>query len=139
MRKIFEKILNIDFRTFNLCNNVQGFEMWFGANKYNNIDGDSLTPIKLTREWELIIDADGLKSPEKFNYYDIRQIDVSGIKENTRIQFMTSDSEIFERLVRKDDDYIIDVEPLKKGVTLNARYVSENTQDVKLFISIIRI
>ena len=136
-KELFEKVFNIDIRTFNLCNNIQGFERWFGASKNNQIDVSSLEPLKVTNEWKLIVGINDLGT--HFKYYDVRKINVLGIKGNTRIQFMTSDNEIFESLVSKDGYYIIDVEPAKKGTTLHARYFSETKQAVNMFISIIRI
>ena len=136
---ILSKLFRIELKAWNLCNNIQGFERWFGASSSNRIDLTSLEPIELTNEWFEIINEYDLVSGSKFANYDIRKINVKGITDITRIQFTTSDNEIFESLVTKDGFYIIDVEPLKKGTSLHARYVSNNKQRVQLFISIIKI
>ncbi len=138
LKELFERLFNIELRTFNLCNNIQGFERWFGS--YNNrIDINSIYPINISSEWSEIIGEKDLNC-EDFKYYDIRKIKVGGVTGNTRVQFRTNEGEIFESLVSENGFYIIDVEPLKRGTTLESRYIGKCMDaNLELFISIIRI
>ena len=136
IQEIIYKLLALNRKTKKLGKDIHGNERWFGANENNLVDVNSMTPIKLSYDWELIINKTGINISDKQKHYDIRKIKVQNVTNNTRILFSQNmqQDDISEILVDENGLYLIDSEPVEIGISTYAKKIGD---DAEIFIGII--